>query len=188
MHDEARTSDPETPTGPGTGADGISGIALIGENASPAATESSGCTALTKSGQRCAKVIGVKLYPDGPRCSKHRPKLGVAEVRSPVRSIRTPEDALTLSSFAAVAAMEGKIPPSRANAIANISREWRRSYEAGKHGAAYDAAVRVVEELVTALAEPSVAGLVPRVMPAGSALDRAVRAYLATARRAVGAG
>jgi hypothetical protein len=139
------------------------------------------CTALTKRGVPCGKVVGVRAYDDGPRCPSHKPRLAVDAPRAPVRSLRVPSDAIRLASWAAIEAAEGRMAASRANSVANVSREFRRSYEAAGLHELVAAQQRVLDAILR-FAEQ----LPPGASPRGEFLrDRAVEAALAKWRVAV---
>jgi len=179
VNDETMIEQPETPPElTPAGAHTIAGHALNEETERPGAKDSRAslaCAATTRRGTHCGARVGVKDYGAGPRCPAHKPRVELGErgVRSPVRELRTPGDSLRLASFAAVAAMEGRIPASRANAVANACREFRRSHaQAGLHGL-LDASVALVSAML-AFAERQ--GLGPRPETAfmrDAAVDRA---------------
>lgn len=194
---------PEAPRDPPPGAAETPGSRLVARTPSPAPADPPGpaatvepvtrhpCSAPTRSGRVCGRTVATAATPEGWRCPGHRPRgEAPAAARPPVRSIRSADDAAKLASWAALEVVAGRMTNVNGNAIANLCREFRRAYEAGKHGAAYDAAAGVVDALSVVLAELAAQDprVVQRVMPAGGPLDRAVRAYLAAARRAFARG
>lgn len=118
MNDPETHVDPltETPIGPA--------MLPVGD---PEPEAGPSCSAVTKRGTVCGRRIAVAMTPNGPRCPAHAPK---TSGRAPVRSIRSPQDAVRLASWAAVAVAEGRLGNQQANAVTNACREWRRSFEA----------------------------------------------------------
>jgi hypothetical protein len=132
MIDDMKIESAATPPADTTRGDNdFGGGALVCEKSSGQTVDSRArlaCSALTKRGAVCGRTVGTRDYGEGPRCPTHKARALTEELRSPVRVLRVPGDALRLASWAAVMAAEGKIPASRANAVANACREFRRSY------------------------------------------------------------
>lgn len=193
---------PEAPGGPERGVGVPAAVALDERTMRPVSADSSGtsavvgpvtrhpCSAIARSGRACGRTVATVATSDGWRCPSHRQRAEApAASRPPVRSIRSPADALRLASWAALEVAAGRMRNVDGNSIANLCREARRGYDAGKHGAAYDAAVDVVDALLAVLADPGLdSRVVQKIVPPGGPLDRAVKAYLAAARRAVTPG
>src|SRR5690348_8553512 len=87
------------PLDPGAGPTAVEPMALKHRASDRESPESSGarqpCTAMTKRGVACGRPVGTRDFGEGPRCPAHRPKIVTAvtisqEVRSPVRSLKTP--------------------------------------------------------------------------------------------------
>ena len=111
----------------------------------PGPEDGASCTATTKRGVTCGRTIALTTTPNGPRCPAHVNK---AAVRAPVRSIRSPQDAVRLASWASVQMAEGRLGPQQCNAITNAVREWRRSFEAADTARRFEA----LQALLTAIA------------------------------------
>lgn len=129
---------------PETRVDGAGGAATAPPGPEDGPSGAVGCTATTKRGAICGRMIALTTTPNGPRCPAHVNK---SAVRAPVRSIRSPRDAVRLASWASVQMAEGRLGPQQCNAITNAVREWRRSFEAADTARRFEA----LSAFVTAL-------------------------------------
>lgn len=117
------------PPDPGAGPSGFGGVALEHRDVAPDSRKSSPCSMTTKRGRACGRTVGVRDYGDGPRCPSHKPRsVAPAPLRAPVRSIKSPQDAMTLASWAAIAVAEGKLSASAGHAIVHAAKEFRLAF------------------------------------------------------------
>src|SRR2546429_6538030 len=104
-------------------------------NNASAETVGERCTGAKKDGTPCTR-IAVRETSAGLRCSHHDPDQPVTPrhtrptaLRLPVTELRTPADALALSSWAALQVLRGKLNPRTAQVAKGMLAEWRQAFK-----------------------------------------------------------
>ena len=93
------------------------------------------CTGTSRNGRPCTR-IAVRDTSAGFRCSHHDPDQPVTlrqarqrALRLPVTELRTPADALALSSWAALGVLRGRLNPRTAQVAKGMLAEWRQAFK-----------------------------------------------------------
>ena len=111
------------------------------------------CGGTTKSGAPCTR-IAVRDTSAGFRCSHHDPDQPVTlrqarqrALRLPVTELRTPADALALSSWAALGVLRGRLNPRTAQVAKGMLAEWRQAFKDSGVLAEFEALKQTVARL-----------------------------------------